>query len=610
MGISRFKVGGIALALVSVVAVAACGGGSSSTPSGLATSQVLKFPIFADPATLDPATMSHEVDIELAQNVFDNLWIDDHNLNITPDIATEVPTTANGGISQDGLTYTIHLRHDVTFSNGDKLTSKDVLYSWNRAVALKGAYSGNFLDVVGFKDVAAAAGKKPKSGSAATDIASFQGNVETHLASGDPTFMMKGLTAPDPYTVKVVLSTSCGWCLAAWTLEASTGSIVDENVIKNDPVTWWQKPGELVGTGAYTLSAYTPKQSITFKQVPNWWGSLKPTLTEVSIDIKDPSTQPTALAAWEQGSYDIDGYAGYSQLPISDVLRIKNGGGAEAKELLLVPKGRDTWVTPQIGNTTTGGPFIGNSAAAKGLRMAMDLSIDRNALVNTVCHNVICAAMTGGIIAKGLIGYLGANSDPLAKFDPTKAKQLLQQYDPTGKLTGNLHYSYNQGTPNDDVAAFIQGQWKQNLGINVTLDPNPDVGDFINKRTAEQYVLSRDGWQFDYNHPQDWYDNLFGTFGVSNGSNSSGWGDNGSSGTGGNDPQPQYDSLLTKADGTPDVNQAVPIYAQLAQMLQNDVAYIPLYQTVGQFLIHSYVQGAGSTTQADYYWNGIKLLSH
>ena len=611
MGISRFKAGGIAVGLLSVITVAACGGGSSSSSSSgaVAASQVLKFPIFADPATLDPGIETHEVDSELAQNLFDNLWIFDNNLKIVPDIASEVPTQSNGGISTDGLTYTIHLRHDVTFSNGDKLTSKDVLYSWNRSAALKGGYSSNLAAIVGINDVAAAAGKKPKKGSAASSILAFQQNIETHLASGDPAFMMKGLTAPDPYTVKVVLSATCGWCLAAWTLQATTGSIVDENAIKADPVDWWQKPGEEVGTGAYALSAYTPKQSITFKKVANWWGSPKPTLSEIDIDIKDPSTQPTALAAWEQGSYDIDGYGGYSNLPISDVLRIK-GSSSESSQLHLVAKGRDTWVTPQIGDAATGGPFLGDSATAKGLRLAFDLAIDRTSLASTVCHNVICAPMTGGLIAKGLLGYLGDNADPLAKYDPTRAKQLLQQYDPAGKLTANLKYSYNQGTPNDDVATFLQGQWQQHLGVNVTLNPNPDVGDFINKRNAYQYVLARDGWQFDYNHPQDWYDNLYGTAGVSNGSNSSGWGDNGASGTGASDPQPQYDTLLAKADGTPDVQQALPIYAQLAQMLQNDVAYIPLYQTVGQFLIHSYVQGAGSTTQADYYWDAIKLLSH
>ena len=83
--------------------------------------------------------MDAEVDTELMQNVFDNLWRFDDKLNIVPDIATAVPTQANGGISADGLTYTVHLNPAAKFSNGDPVTSKDVLYSWNRAAALHGA---------------------------------------------------------------------------------------------------------------------------------------------------------------------------------------------------------------------------------------------------------------------------------------------------------------------------------------------------------------------------------------------------------------------------------------------------------------------------------------
>ena len=54
-----------------------------------------------------------------------------------------MPTTSNSGISSDGLTFTVQLNSDVKFNNGDAMTSKDVVYSWNRAVALQGAYASN-----------------------------------------------------------------------------------------------------------------------------------------------------------------------------------------------------------------------------------------------------------------------------------------------------------------------------------------------------------------------------------------------------------------------------------------------------------------------------------
>src|SRR6202162_5887246 len=219
------------LGLGALLTAAACG--SATTPSTsssgtLASNQTLHFPVFQDPGTWDPGEMDAQVDSELMQNVFDNLWRFDNNLNIVPDIATAVPTQANGGISADGLTYTVHLNPAAKFSNGDPVTSKDVLYSWNRATALHGPYSSILSQVVGFSDVQKASGAPPSSGTPTA----FQANVETQLKAGNPKFMLSGLTATDPETVQIKLATGCGWCLSAWTLQGTVGAIVDQKVIQ------------------------------------------------------------------------------------------------------------------------------------------------------------------------------------------------------------------------------------------------------------------------------------------------------------------------------------------------------------------------------------------
>jgi ABC-type oligopeptide transport system substrate-binding subunit len=210
---------------------------------------------------------------------------------------------------------------------------------------------------------------------------------------------------------------------------------------------------------------------------------------------------------------------------------------------------------------------------------------------------VLCSPATGGLITKGLIGYGGDGSDPLAKFDPTTAKSLLKQYDPSGNLTKNLKYSYNAGGLNDPVASFLQDQWQTNLNIHVNLDPSSDASQFISNRLSGKYVMSRDGWQFDYNHPQDWYDNLWGKFATAAGANTSGFDD------------PTYDSTLTQADQKP-IDQALPLYKQLAGILADDAMYIPLYYSAANLAIHSYVKGAGENTAFDYYWKEISIQSH
>ena len=69
----------------------ACGGGGGGGGGGLAAKQILHFPVFQDPKTWDPGKLDAEVDSELVQNVFDNLWRYDNSLNIVPDIASKVP---------------------------------------------------------------------------------------------------------------------------------------------------------------------------------------------------------------------------------------------------------------------------------------------------------------------------------------------------------------------------------------------------------------------------------------------------------------------------------------------------------------------------------------
>jgi oligopeptide transport system substrate-binding protein len=595
---NKLTFSGIGLGVLGLLTAAACGS-TSTTNTGtgtLAASQVLRFPVFQDPGTWDPGFMDAEVDTELMQNVFDNLWRFDDKLNTVPDLATAVPTQANGGISADGLTFTVHLNPAAKFSNGDAFTSKDVLYSWNRATALHGAYSYLLGSITGFSDVQKAAGSPPSSGTPTA----FQTNIENQLKAGNPKFMMSGLTAPDPETVQIKLSSGCGWCIDGWTLEGAVGAIVDQKAIQApgvDAVNWWQTPANLVGTGAYKLTAYTPKQSMTFSAVPNWWGAPKPTVKTINIDIKDPSTTPTTVDAFFQKSYDIIGYGGDSgNLPLANILAIQ-ANSREKPDLLTQPKGRTTWLSFNVGHPETGGPFLGESAAAVGLRTAFALAIDKQGLATTVCHNVICAPATGGLITAGLIGNGGPGSDPLGKFDPNKAKALLKQYDPTGALTKNLTYSTNASALYSAVAQDLQSQWQTNLGVHVNINTVSDASIFISNRLAGKYVMSRDGWQFDYNHPQDWYDSLWGVYQTQASANTSGFDD------------PTYDSILKRADVMP-LSTALPLYNQLGQILQKDVVYIPLYYQVGNFLIQPYVKGAGSNTQADFYWDEISILSH
>ena len=83
-----------------------------------------------EPATLLPhfdlLTLTHEIQ----QLAFDCLFVAGANGEYRPHLAAEVPTVANGGISEDGTTYTIRLRDDATWHDGEPVTAGDLRYTW------------------------------------------------------------------------------------------------------------------------------------------------------------------------------------------------------------------------------------------------------------------------------------------------------------------------------------------------------------------------------------------------------------------------------------------------------------------------------------------------
>ena len=349
------------------ILVAACGGGSTANQgTQLAADQTLRFPLNDDIGSFDPAFINAAVDAAFAQNLYDGLLKFDDNLNIVPDIAKEVPTTSNGGISSDGLTYTFKLRNDVKFSNGDKVTAKDVIYSWNRAAKAQGDYASDLDHVVGYKDVK---GKKATT--------------------------MSGLTSSDDYTLKVQLTEAAGFFLTEVAFNtAVTGVVSEKAVTAGGEDTWWTKPETLIGTGPYKMSARTPKQSLDFVPVDNWWGSPKPVLKKIHVDII--ADLSSAIAKYDQNGFDNVGFGDMNgNIPPEDVLRIK--AGPKSSELKFIQKTRTTWV----GFNYEKGPFAGT--AGKDLRKAFSLAIDRTKLVDVACsHGVTCSAATGGLISKGL----------------------------------------------------------------------------------------------------------------------------------------------------------------------------------------------------------------
>jgi peptide/nickel transport system substrate-binding protein len=82
-----------------------------------------------EPTVFNPLMPGIEVDQAVWWQLFSTLWYIDADGNFVPDLAREVPTVANGGLSADGLTWKIKLRTGVKWHDGTAFTAEDVKYS-------------------------------------------------------------------------------------------------------------------------------------------------------------------------------------------------------------------------------------------------------------------------------------------------------------------------------------------------------------------------------------------------------------------------------------------------------------------------------------------------
>jgi oligopeptide transport system substrate-binding protein len=541
-----------AAAAVIAVLIGACTQRGNTTPAEvLAADQTLSFPIAQDLADLDPALISSPADVDILRNVFSGLYRFDHQLREVPDLAVGQPS-----VSPDGLTYTFHVRQNAHFSNGDPITADDFIYSWNRAAAMQGDYAGLFNIVAGYQKVA-----------------------------GGGAAQMSGLAKVDDYTLAVTLSKPAGYFLAEVALWPFW--VVDQKVIASaGGDSWFTKPDTLIGSGPFKMTARTPGRSMDFAPVSGWYGGKTGAITRVHVEfVADTAAQVTQ---YESGVFSLVGY-GRQSLPPAAATRYTTDPKLNG-QLSLVPIGLTFWV----GFNLKTGPFAGIDAGQPG-RHAFSEAIDRSAVVDALCNQKTdCVAATGGLISKGLQGYLKDGADTNARFDAAAAKAEYQAWDPDGSKVKGLTYTYDTNPFNKAVCDNLSAQWKKNLGVTVGC-VEMDRKTFFDDRNGRcAYPMFRQSWSADYDHPQDWFDYLFVTGASSSGSCYS---------------NPNLDKLVAGADAAP-LSQAIVDYKTAGYLLIVTSAFAPLVYGVQQYLSHPYVKGVGGNALYDDYWTQARILKH
>lgn len=128
-------VGGV---LAAAIILSGCSRPSENTGVGgrhaFTVPHVLRFADISDPDNLNEYLSTMDLVYFLSSMIYSYMIVADDQGRLQGDLATEVPTLANGGISRDGKTYVYHLHRNVRWHDGVPLTSADVKFSWQAVV--------------------------------------------------------------------------------------------------------------------------------------------------------------------------------------------------------------------------------------------------------------------------------------------------------------------------------------------------------------------------------------------------------------------------------------------------------------------------------------------
>ncbi len=124
------------VAMASLALLAACGK-ASAPAQNLAANQTLTIANtgVSEIATMDPALVTDLNSASVTSMTWAGLvGLDATTLAVKADLAQDLPTVANGGVTNNGATYTFKLRPNLKFSNGDPIDANVLAYSIDRAL--------------------------------------------------------------------------------------------------------------------------------------------------------------------------------------------------------------------------------------------------------------------------------------------------------------------------------------------------------------------------------------------------------------------------------------------------------------------------------------------
>jgi len=386
-----------------------------------------------------------------------------------PDLATQMPTTSNGGVSADGKTYTITIRKGAKWdtSPARQVTAADVVRGVKRTCNPTQPFGGT-------PDFATLIVGYTKYCSGFSKVSTTNAKAQADYINKTP---LPGVVAKNQLTVQFKLTSPASYFVDMLTMPAFSPAPVEQ--LQYLPASNDQAQ-HTISDGPYKIESYNATKNITFVRNPAWEASSDP-VRHAYVDkiiVDETVSQDSAQQQLQTGTASAD--MEWSDFPPQSLLP-----GLIAKQDPNLNLGSTASSNPYIVFNTLS-PNNSNALQKVQIRQALEYALNRSDMVRVLGGPKISPPLTH-VLPPDIVG--SQNID-LYKFNPTKAKQMLQQ---AGASNLHLKMLYR---PSSEASKNLYQVVQQNLskiGIKVTGVPSPDA-DFYTKYLEVPTVAKRGVW--------------------------------------------------------------------------------------------------------------------
>ncbi|MDF2963444.1 MAG: dppE [Paenibacillus sp.] len=516
-------------------AIVGCANNNQNNAAGNDTQnaavQELRINLKAEPPALDSSIATTNPTFTIINAINEGLYRLDAEGKPQPALAAALPV-----ISTDGLVYTITLRDGLTWADGTALKASDFEFAYKRTLdpVTKAKYASMLAWIKGGADIMKA---KPEE-------------VEAKKAA-------LGVKAKDDKTLEITLEKP----VAFFTDQLSMPIFFPQkpDFVKAQGDKYGADADKVIGAGPFKLEKWDHEQQLVMVKNDKYWDAANVKLTKVTVNVvKDTST---SLNMYETNQVDLTELVG-------DQFKMYQG----KPDLTLKKEFVSSYIMFQVNKV----PAFANVK----IRQALGMAVDRKALNEVVLggSSIPSTGLVPGTVQDGnKQEFRKTAGDTQPSFDAAKAKQLLAEGLKELNLTSlpSFKLTSDDTDTSKKTIEFIQAQWKQNLGVDVTGEPLPFALRVKNMQEGNFDTLIG-LWGADYNDSMTFLDMWVSdnkSFNYMRYSNK------------------QYDDLVKGAGNEIDLAKRAKMLVDAEKLLMNDMPLSPLYFRTRPYAKKTNVEG-------------------